>query len=117
MQSRNLQANLAVEDLPDHLRIRHNRAQRIDRQGDKQMTDLLTEQRFIFSFIEAIFSAIVNQRNRALRTAMEKDPQFRSIVAKLEQGRKELAAWAEKQAHGDPEAQKDLETIRRLTAR
>jgi hypothetical protein len=80
------------------------------------MSDLLTEQRFITDFIAAIFNAVVNQRNRALRAAMKRDPEFKAIVARLAKGRRELHDWAEKQAQGDPQAQKDLEVVRNLTA-
>lgn len=80
------------------------------------MSDLLTEQRFITNFIAAIFNAVVNQRNRSLRSAMKRDPEFKAIIARLEKGRKELHNWAEKQAHGDPQAQKALKMVRSLTA-
>ena len=81
------------------------------------MPDLLTEQKLITNFIKAIFSAISNQRNRALRSAMERDPKFRSIVANLEKNRRELAAWADEKVKNDPEAKKDLEMVRNLVAR
>ena len=80
------------------------------------MSELLTEQRFITNFIAAIFKAIVNQRNKALQAAQQRDPEFRAIVSKLEKARQELHDWAEKKARNDPDAKKDIEYVRNLFA-
>lgn len=71
---------------------------------------------FITKFLLWVFNTIVGQRNRALRAALERDPEYKAIKARLEQGRKELEDWSDKQAQGDPKAQETLEMVRNLKA-
>ena len=54
---------------------------------------MLTEQGFIFRFVEAVFNAVVRQRNKALQKAAERDPEFQKIISNLEANKRSLEAW------------------------
>ena len=72
---------------------------------------------FITKFILWIFNTIVEQRNRLLQAAWERDPKNKALLAEVEEGRKKLADWAEKQIERDPEAKKDFEVLRKMGSR
>ena len=57
---------------------------------------------FVIDFVQAVFNAIVNNRNQALQKAMEKDPKFQSIVDDIKKGHDDLIKWADEKAKTDP---------------
>ena len=61
----------------------------------------LNESNFVIDFVEAVFDAIVRQRNKAIQKAAEQDPEFKRIVAQIQKGRDDLAVWAKEQAKED----------------
>ena len=72
----------------------------------------LNEQRFVTDFIKRVFNAVVDQRNRALERAMEKDPEFQKIVGDVEKSRRDLEAWVARRAKSDPNLADKLKLVR-----
>lgn len=56
----------------------------------------------VIDFVEAVFNAIINQRNKAIERAAAKDPEFQRITKQIETGRNDLIQWAEEKAKTDP---------------
>lgn len=56
---------------------------------------------FVVDFVRKVFDAIINQRNKAIQRAAEKDPQFKEITARLQRGHDDLVKWAEERAKTD----------------
>lgn len=79
------------------------------------MTERLDESHgFIAGFVQKVFDSVVKERNRALRAAQKKDPDFKRIVANLERNKKDLEDWAKKHRAEDPEfaeIEKDIRAI------
>lgn len=83
------------------------------------MTEQLNESHgFIAGFVQKVFDSVVKERNRALRAAQKKDPDFKRIVANLERNKKDLEDWVKEHRKVDPEfaaLEKELKAI--LTTR
>ena len=72
----------------------------------------LNEDGFVLKFVAAIYNAILNNKKRALERAMQSDPQFRKIVADIEQSKRDLEQWvAQQRSDLPPERQQNVDAI------
>lgn len=74
----------------------------------------LNEGNFVIDFVKAVFDAVVNQRNRALQRAAEKDPEFKRLTTSLQKTHDEMVKWAEEKAKSEPETAKYLKVYKDL---
>jgi len=66
---------------------------------------------FITDFILKVFNAIVQQRNRALEQALQRDPEFQKISAELEKIKARLDEHIQLRLKEDPELARRYERL------
>jgi len=75
----------------------------------------LNEGNFVIDFVEAIFDAIVRQRNKVIQKTAEKDPEFKRITMQLQKGHDDLIAWATEKAKTDPRFKQSMDMYKNIT--
>ena len=78
------------------------------------MAKQLLRENIVMDLVQAVFNAIVRQRNKAIQKAAEKDPEFQQIVTQLQKGHDELVKWAEEKAKSDPRFAQQLQKYKDL---